>query len=62
MTSQLFKETIPITILYDFLEKISMNDFINYKIKNRDILKLGYIVNEAGYITSFKNDKKRIVK
>ena len=29
MTSQLFKETIPITILYDFLEKISIKDSIN---------------------------------
>ena len=29
MTSQLFKETIPITILYYFLEKISIKDSIN---------------------------------
>ena len=29
MTSQLFKETIPMTILYDFLEKICVKDSVN---------------------------------
>jgi hypothetical protein len=29
MTSQLFKELVPITILYDFLEKICMKDHDN---------------------------------
>ena len=30
MTSQLFKENIPMTILYDFLEKICVKDSINH--------------------------------
>ena len=30
MTSQLFKENIPMTILYDFLEKICVNDINNH--------------------------------
>jgi hypothetical protein len=30
MTSQLFKENIPMPILYDFLEKICVNDSINH--------------------------------
>jgi len=29
MTSQLFKENIPMTILYDFLEKICVKDSVN---------------------------------
>lgn len=52
MTSQLFKETIPITILYDFLEKICVKD----TVKNVFVFSKGAFKKAEIYdlLTSFK--------
>jgi hypothetical protein len=52
MTSQLFKENIRINILYDFLEKICVNDNVNhYYIFSKAAFKKAEIYN---LLTNFK--------
>jgi hypothetical protein len=52
MTSQLFKETIPMTILYDFLEKICVKDTIsNWFVFSKAAFKKAEIYD---LITNFK--------
>jgi hypothetical protein len=52
MTSQLFKENIPITILYDFLEKTCIKDSVNkFFIFSKSAFKKAEIYN---LLTNFK--------
>ena len=56
MTSQLFKENIPMTILYDFLEKICVKDTVNnWFIFSKSAFKKAEIYN---LLTSFKEEIK----